>query len=101
MSVGAQTSANNAANLSLAQANAGAVGQLLASMNQGSAMSGYGQNLNARNSGLADNRAEQNNQLALVRDAIKDARGSRKDTFFQLLTQLKQSGWGNGGKKKK
>lgn len=93
-SMGAQTSANNAANLGLAQANAGSVGQLLASMNQGSLMSGMGQNLNQRNDSMNSIRDEELDQKQLVREAIRDARGSRKDTFFQLLTQLKQSGWG-------
>jgi hypothetical protein len=94
---GAINSTNNAANLSAMQANSGAVGNLLAGMNQGSYMSGIGQNLNAKNTSLNENREEQGDQLALVREAIMEAQGSRKDTFFQLLTQLKQSGWAKGG----
>lgn len=92
--VGAQTSSNNLANLGLAQSNAGAVGQLLAGMNQGSYLSGVGQNLNRKHDAMDDVRTEELNQKQLVREAIADARGSRKDTFFQLLTQLRQSGWG-------
>jgi hypothetical protein len=92
--MGAQTSANNAANLGLAQANAGSVGSLLASMNQGSLLSGMGKNLNQRNDSMNEIRGEEMDQKQLVREAIRDAKGSRKDTMFQLLTQLRQSGWG-------
>lgn len=92
--MGQQTANNNAANLGLAQANAGAVGNLLSGMNQGSYLSAIGQNLNSKNEGMNANREEQRDQLALVREAIRDAQGSRKDTFFQLLQQLRQTGWG-------
>lgn len=93
---GAMTSANNQANLGLAQSNAGAVGNLLSGMNQGSYMQGIGQNLNSKNDGLNSNREEQGDQLALVREAIQEAQGSRKDTFLQLLTQLQTTGWNPG-----
>lgn len=96
---GAQLSANNAANLSLSQANAGAVGNLLSGMNQGAFMSAQGQNLNARNTAFADTRQNRADQLALVREALNEAQGTRKDTFFQLLQQLKQSGWGGRGRR--
>lgn len=92
--MGAQTSANNAANLGLAQANSGAVGNLLGGMVQGQYLSGIGQNLNSKNTGMNDVREEERDQLSLVREAIREAQGSRKDTFFQLLQQLRQTGWG-------
>lgn len=92
--MGAQTSSNNAANLGLAQANAGAVGNLLSGMVQGTYLSGIGQNLNSRNDGMNSLREEEQDQLSLVREAIREAQGSRKDTFFQLLQQLRQTGWG-------
>lgn len=91
--MGAQTSANNAANLGLAQQNAGAVGNLLSGMVQGQYLSGIGQNLNSKNDGMNEVRDEERDQLSLVREAIREAQGSRKDTFFQLLQQLKSSGW--------
>lgn len=91
--MGAQTSANNSANLGLAQQNAGAVGNLLSGMVQGQYLSGIGQNLNSKNDGMNEVRDEERDQLSLVREAIREARGSRKDTFFQLLQQLRSSGW--------
>ena len=91
--VGTQTSSNNQANLGAMQANAGAVGNLLSGMNQGAYMGAIGQNLNARNTAFADNRQQRADQLALVREAVNEAQGSRKDTFFQLLQQLRQTGW--------
>lgn len=101
---GAQTSANNAANLGMQQMGANTVGNMLSGMVQGTYLQGVGENLNSYNENMSDIAADKADQLALVRDAITDARTGSKDTFFQLLTQLQQSGWadktggGRGGK---
>lgn len=86
--------ANAQSNLGFANQNSQQLSGLLQGMAAGSFMSNFGQNLNARNDSLAATATEKSNQLNLVRDAIADAKGSRKDVFLELLTQLEQSGWG-------
>lgn len=95
---GAAQSASAASTLGAMQANSGAVSDLLGGMVQGSMLSNVGRNLNDRNDAFMDIRNEKQDQQALIRDAIKSARGSRQDVFFQLLQQLKQSGWGGKGR---
>lgn len=97
-SVGAINSANAQSTLGAMQANSGAVSDLLGGMVQGSMLSNVGRNLNDRNDAFMDIRNEKQDQQALIRDAIKSARGSRQDVFFQLLQQLRQSGWGGKGR---
>lgn len=89
----AQQSQNTQDNLGLMQTNAGMLQNMLGGMAAGSHISNIGKNLNARNDAFAENRRTKAEQMAIVRDAIRDARGSRKDIFFELLQQLKQTGW--------
>lgn len=91
--VGAINAATSQSNLSLANQNSGQLGSLLQGMAQGSFISHLGQNLNSRNDSLAETGQERIDQLGLVREAIADAKGSRKDVFFELLNQLQQTGW--------
>lgn len=84
---------NNASNLGVARSNSASAVAQMAQMAQGSYLSAVGQNTNRRNTELSRISQERSDQQALVRSAIREARGSRKDIFFQLMQQLKQSGW--------
>lgn len=92
--MGDTNTANQAANLNLSRANAGAVGNLMSSMVQGSHMSQRGQARNALDDALFDIRQNRQDQMAALNDAITDVRGSRSDLFQQTLQQLSQTGWG-------
>jgi hypothetical protein len=91
--VAAQSGANAQSTLGMAGANSAAGMQMLQGMNQGSFMQGVGQNLNARNDQLGQIRSDRVNQMNEIRRAMQEARGSRRDMFFQLLQQLQQTGW--------
>ena len=91
--VAAQSGANAQSTLGLAGSNASSAMQMLQGMNQGSMMQGLGQNLNARNDALSEVRNNRTDQMNEVRNAMQEARGTRKDMFFQLLQQLQQTGW--------
>lgn len=90
----AQSGANSLTNLNFMQQNAGQMSGLLAGMAQGSYMSHSGRALNDRNDQLADTANERAEQLGLVQEAIQEAKGSRKDVFLELMTQLQNSPWG-------
>lgn len=89
----AQSGANAQSSMGMAAGNAGALQNLVAGMNQGSFMSHMGQNLNAKNSALADIRQKRMDGYHDVREAMQDAKGSRRDLFWQLMQQLQQTGW--------
>lgn len=88
-----QSGANAQSTMGLAAQNSDALAGLLQGMNQGQMVSDFGKNLNARNDALADVRQNKMDQMNVVREAMSDARGSRRDLFFQLLQQLQQTGW--------
>jgi hypothetical protein len=91
--VALQSGANTDSTLGLMGANADQMGSLLRGMNQGSYMSHIGKNLNARNDKLAEIQQNKIDGYNKVREAMSDAKGSRRDLFIQLLTQLQQTGW--------
>lgn len=91
--VAAQSGANAQSTLGMAGSNSAAAMQMLQGMNQGSYMQGVGQNLNSRNDALAELRNNRTDQLNEVRNAMQEARGTRRDMYFQLLQQLQQTGW--------
>lgn len=91
--VAGQSGANAQSTLGMAGANSAAALQMLQGMNQGSFLQGIGQNLNAHNDAMAEVRTNKINNLNEVRQAMQEARGSRRDMFFQLLQQLQQTGW--------
>lgn len=91
--VAAQSGANAQSTLGMAGANSAGAMQMLQGMNQGSFLQGIGQNLNARNDAMAEVRTNKINNLNEVRQAMAEAKGSRRDMFFQLLQQLQQTGW--------
>jgi hypothetical protein len=79
--------------MGLQNSNAQLAMQSLQGMNQGSYMQGVGQNLNARNDKQQEILTNRVNQMNQVRHAMKDAKGERRDLFFQMLQQLQQTGW--------
>lgn len=93
LAVGAQAGANANSTAELSGSNAAAALQMLQGMNQGSYLQGIGQTLNKNQTNLADIRAQRLQGLEDIRQAMKDARGSRKDAVLQLLQQLQQTGW--------
>lgn len=93
LATGDQANTNAHTTAELAGGNAAAALQMLAGMNQGSYMQGVGQNLNKQQTALADIRAQNLQGKHDIRQAMVDARGSRKDAVLQLLQQLQQTGW--------
>lgn len=91
--VAQQSGANAMGTMGMAGTNSAAGMAMLQGMNQGSYMQGIGQNLNARNDALSEIRTNRIDNVNEVRRAIRDAKSSRRDLFFQLLQQLQQTGW--------
>jgi hypothetical protein len=92
-SVASQSGENARSTMNQSGTNAGALMSLLAGMNQGSYTSSAGQILNARNDAISKAKDEQYNQTRKIRDAMVQAKKSRKDVYLQLLQQLQQTGW--------
>lgn len=88
-----QAGANAQSTMNMAAGNADALAGLLQGMNQGAYQSHIGKNLTARNEALAEIGAMKRDGYAEIRDAIREAKKSRGDVFFQLLQQLQQTGW--------
>lgn len=91
--VASQSGENARSTMSQSGQNANALMGLLAGMNQGSYTSSAGQILNARNDAISRAKDEQYNQTRKIRDAMVQAKSSRKDIYLQLLQQLQQTGW--------
>lgn len=88
-----QSGENARSTMAQSGSNANALMSLLSGMNQGSYTSSTGQILNARNDAIGKAKDEQYNQTRKIRDAMVQAKASRKDIYLQLLQQLQQTGW--------
>lgn len=91
--VASQSGENARSTMEQSGSNVNALMELLGGMNQGSHTSSTGQVLNARNDAISKANDENFNQTRKIRDAMVQAKASRKDIYLQLLQQLQQTGW--------
>lgn len=91
--VAGQSGENARSTMAQSGQNVASLMSLLGGMNQGSYQSSAGQILNARNDAVSKAKDEQYNQTRKIRDAMVQAKASRKDVYLQLLQQLQQTGW--------
>lgn len=87
------TGANNMANLAAMQASAGTVGNLLASMNEGSRGSMLSTNMRNRDEQIGDIRDAKHDFAKDIRQRVLDVKSQRGDMIRQMLEQLAQTGW--------